>query len=299
MEVKITNTDQSILEHIENLSFKKKSWNDFKKWQKINIIFFSTYCSFLIISSLISMKFNFITIVAFFALLFIVYYVYSFLKPKRSILKIEYELDEQIRVKFESFVESFKKANKCEEILEIKTIEKNKDLKYHSGASTSAETKKIYFEFGTPSFVETNIEIPKIDTEDGIFYFFPFLILIDLNDEKEFIEIKQSNVSNIHGNTKFHVRDRVASDTKVISTTWQYVNKDGSKDKRFENNSKVSICEYGNLVIDFYLNMKYKSFPYCSLKLLFSDANKSLEFNNSLNNYKENKRNGRTTIVNK
>lgn len=44
------------------------------------------------------------------------------------------------------------------------------------------------------------------------------------------------------------------SDSEVVDWTWQYVNKDGSRDKRFNNNSKIDIYTNGRIIIRYNSN---------------------------------------------
>ena len=49
--------------------------------------------------------------------------------------------------------------------------------------------------------------------------------------------------------TRF-VEDLIVSrDAYVVSKTWKYVNKNGTRDKRFNNNYEVSVCLYGDVTL--------------------------------------------------
>lgn len=45
-------------------------------------------------------------------------------------------------------------------------------------------------------------------------------------------------------------------DSNVIDYTWEYLNKSGGPDKRFQNNRKLPICKYGEMELksDYGLN---------------------------------------------
>jgi hypothetical protein len=43
----------------------------------------------------------------------------------------------------------------------------------------------------------------------------------------------------------FREQDAVPSDAKQVGTTWRYVNKNGTPDKRFNNNTQIPIMRYG------------------------------------------------------
>jgi tetratricopeptide (TPR) repeat protein len=49
--------------------------------------------------------------------------------------------------------------------------------------------------------------------------------------------------------TRFIESDNVPSDSRKVGSTWQYVNKNGSPDRRFKNNYQIPIMEYGEIFI--------------------------------------------------
>lgn len=57
--------------------------------------------------------------------------------------------------------------------------------------------------------------------------------------------LNYDDISNFTHITNFIEDGIVPKDTKVIGYTWQYVNKSGGPDKRFKNNRKLPICQYG------------------------------------------------------
>ena len=54
--------------------------------------------------------------------------------------------------------------------------------------------------------------------------------------------------TSVHGQ-RFVEREAVPSDAQIVDYTWQYVNKSGGPDKRFQNNRKLPICLYGEMEI--------------------------------------------------
>ena len=75
--------------------------------------------------------------------------------------------------------------------------------------------------------------------------------------------------SDVHYETdtlNFVETEGVSGDTEVIRQTWQYVNKDGTPDKRYANNKQLPICAYGEL--------KINSATGLNVWLQFSDRNK-------------------------
>ena len=70
--------------------------------------------------------------------------------------------------------------------------------------------------------------------------------------------------------SRFIENEGVPSDTEIIAYTWQYVNKNGSPDRRFKNNKQLPICKYGNLRISDGSNL--------NIEIMCSDYSKSKLF---------------------
>ena len=52
----------------------------------------------------------------------------------------------------------------------------------------------------------------------------------------------------VHGQ-RFIECNVVPKDATIVDHTWQYVNKSGGPDKRFQNNRQIPICLYGEIEI--------------------------------------------------
>lgn len=78
--------------------------------------------------------------------------------------------------------------------------------------------------------------------------------------------------------TKFIEVGKIAKDSEIIEKTWQYVNKDGTADKRFKNNRQIPVCLYGAL------NIKGKNLD---IQLQTSDKNATRNVENAFQNYKK------------
>jgi len=103
-------------------------------------------------------------------------------------------------------------------------------------------------EFGTPSSVKTNIPIPSISTDSRSLYFFPDLVLVE-DEEKaskfSYQKLDLSSSGKISKKSKRH-----PSDAELIDSEWNHSNKDGSKDKRYNNKYKLYNTQYEVLKIE-------------------------------------------------
>lgn len=80
----------------------------------------------------------------------------------------------------------------------------------------------------------------------GDLYFYPgFMIVYD--SKQEFAVVDYNEISIDFNQTRFIESDIVPKDSNIIDHTWYKVNKDGSPDRRFNNNYKIPIALYGEL----------------------------------------------------
>ena len=53
------------------------------------------------------------------------------------------------------------------------------------------------------------------------------------------------NVSSV----RFVEADPVPKDAQVVGQTWQYVNQNGTPDRRYKNNRQIPVCLYGQVFL--------------------------------------------------
>lgn len=119
--------------------------------------------------------------------------------------------------------------------------------KINAGSSAVVKRVKVGFKKSTPFYIKTDVE----------------LIRLNLNGEKilvlpdKLIVIKKFGIGAIdYQDVKTYTYKQgfveygaVPKDAQITSYTWQYVNKNGTPDKRFNNNRQLPVCLYGYVSI--------------------------------------------------
>lgn len=77
--------------------------------------------------------------------------------------------------------------------------------------------------------------------------------------------------------TQMLIQDRIPADSKVIGHNWLKSNKDGSRDRRYSNNSQIPLVRYGEIIIGSTSGLQEK--------YLFSNFEVAYEFYKSFNDY--------------
>lgn len=164
---------------------------------------------------------------------------------KRLLVEIYYEIDDSIKDVYEKFVYHFSALLNCSRVWQYLHSERTNDYKYSSGAAHTITRKplsKISTNNSPSKIFRTNVEIPYLGLINTELYFFPERLIIKRGNE--FGAIMYKNVECYGNTTRFIESEGVPSDSVVIGQTWRYLNKNGTQDRRFNNNYQIPICQY-------------------------------------------------------
>ncbi len=121
------------------------------------------------------------------------------------------------------------------------------DPKYHAGAGHLVNRRRLAVGYQDPPYVKTNLSVPFLPIGENSLYLLPDRVLVYASQGVGAVDYKALNLSA--ETTPFIEEDNVPHDAKVIDHTWQYVNKNGGPDRRFNNNRQIPICQYEELRI--------------------------------------------------
>ncbi len=119
------------------------------------------------------------------------------------------------------------------------------DWKRNAGANSLVTRQRATSSLSVPKCVITNARVGMIGVGTTKIYFFPDQVLVQ---RPLSIEAWQySELLATAGSIRFIESDTLPHDAHVIDYTWQYVNKNGSPDRRFANNRQFPVAMYGTL----------------------------------------------------
>jgi hypothetical protein len=124
----------------------------------------------------------------------------------------------------------------------------NSNTKYNAGASrnisrSEAIVKKIKPEHRTGFKVKTDALSVLIKSRKCSLLFLPSDVIIKKGTK--YVAYSYNQLTVYSSTTNFIERDPVPRDAEIVRYTWQYVNKNGTADKRFNNNRQIPVCRYG------------------------------------------------------
>jgi len=131
-------------------------------------------------------------------------------------------------------------------IWQIKTIETVSTVKINAGASSTVNRKEVKFKKKKPYFLNTDANCYYIKLMENEIFILPDRLIV--KGKKGWGTVEYSDIKIDIENEFFVESGGVPSDATISGYTWQYVNKNGSPDKRFKNNRQLPKCNYGKLL---------------------------------------------------
>lgn len=135
----------------------------------------------------------------------------------------------------------------CNKTWQINTVTANSSLKTNAGSAESVTRKQVSFSKKTPFFIKTNATCYYAKLMHSKVFLLPDRMVI--KGRKGWGMIKYDDLNLSVENQVFIESQEVPKDADVIGYTWQFVNKNGSPDKRYKNNRQLPKCRYGKVSV--------------------------------------------------
>jgi hypothetical protein len=154
-----------------------------------------------------------------------------------------YELEQDALNKFTAIQQACEALSRSARIWRIQTEQPTWDRRRNAGASSLLTRHPVSVNRQSPPFIATNVDVWSIKLNDYTLFFMPDYIFVLQNGKYGAVSYDTLNVS--FSPTRFIEDQAVPPDAKIVDYTWQYVNKNGSPDRRFSNNRQIPIAQYG------------------------------------------------------
>ena len=163
-------------------------------------------------------------------------------------VKLDYYFDDKREIEYKNYINAWLDLNKCHKLWQVTTQRFNRNLKMNAGSGRSVSKEKIRIKKHEPFYIKTNLEeLVTIKLKGETLIFLPDKLIIVRKTKAGAI-----SYSDIHISVRAvqFIEDKsVPRDAAVLSYTWRYVNKNGSRDRRYSNNYQLPICQYGDIEI--------------------------------------------------
>jgi hypothetical protein len=172
---------------------------------------------------------------------------------------LSYSLEGEAARAFERLQAPFLQLTTCQLVWHIDAAGRA-DAKRNAGATTNLQRTEVRPSFSRPPRVQCNLEVPTIKAGRTTLYFFPDRLLV--YDSAGVGAVAYSELKIDVQESRFVEQGRLPNDSRQVGTTWQYVNKKGGPDRRFNNNRQIPVMQYG--VIAFASNSGLQAMFMCS-----------------------------------
>ncbi len=164
---------------------------------------------------------------------------------KRLTTELHYDMDDKYQQVYEQFKAHFVTFSRSAKVWQYLNTQRTTDYKRNAGAGNIIRRVSIRGlsenKMPTPYFV-TNVAIPCIALYNMDLYFLPERLLIKRGNT--FAAVFYKNLRLQGRCTNFIESEILPADARVVDYTWQYVNRSGGPDRRFNNNRKLPVCAY-------------------------------------------------------
>jgi Protein of unknown function (DUF4236) len=160
------------------------------------------------------------------------------------VLNVEFAISEQAKSAFTNLANAFDRISRCTRIWDITSAQAVDRYRTRSAASQALDMRLVSFGRSDDSVMATEFKPPHLKNANGAdLLVYPAFVAAQVEGRFALLDIRKIDIASEV--TRFVAHDGdLPSDAQVIGNTWQYVNKDGSPDRRFANNPTIPVTHY-------------------------------------------------------
>ena len=163
----------------------------------------------------------------------------------RRSVEIEYEPTGLASEVAQAIAHTFEPLKRAAAVWSVEAAGHTADWKRHAGASELNDRKKIQLHLGRPACIRGVMSVPCINFGVQSLYFLPDATLFV--DKNSVAALHYRDIAINKDIVRFIEDERVPRDASIVDYTWRFVNRNGSPDRRFNNNRQLPICAYGQI----------------------------------------------------
>ncbi|WP_260739887.1 DUF4236 domain-containing protein [Tunturiibacter lichenicola] len=160
---------------------------------------------------------------------------------------IHYSLDDEATKKYFRVQDAISTLGSCARVWTLDTQISTGDVKRNAGATKLITRKLASVGATTTKGLAASIPFKSISSNGTVFHFLPDQILVFSGGRYASVNYSHLNISSFA--TRFVENEQVPGDSIQVDSTWQYVNKKGGPDRRFNNNRQLPILQYGEITL--------------------------------------------------
>ena len=163
-------------------------------------------------------------------------------------VEVDYAFDDASRATYAALVRSFEALRTAQRIWDVTATAAVDRVAQRTTASSALTRKPVAFDFATSDIIRSQHRAMRLGTATGrdIQIFPGFAMMRDAG--RDFALIEYSHLECHLAQSNFIEEEFVPPDAEQVGSTWKRANKDGSRDRRFNDNYQIPILRYGALV---------------------------------------------------
>lgn len=162
-------------------------------------------------------------------------------------VSLEYDLDEEITSRHNARIAAWQNFFSSASKWQITTSAAVTNQKINAGATATVSRVGVSMATKAPFYIKTNAAMAVLNLKSEKLLILPDKMIVIKGKKFGAVDYMDITLSTRKG--QFIESGAVPRDAQVVGHTWQYVNKNGSPDKRYSNNRQLPVCLYGYVTI--------------------------------------------------
>lgn len=162
-------------------------------------------------------------------------------------IELDYHFDDESEIEYNDRLNAWLSLNDCRKLWQIIAQRFNMNRKANAGSGRTVTRESIKIRKRPPFYIESNLDIITLKLKRETLFFLPDKLIIEKKTKAG--AISYSDVQISVRPVEFVEYQRVPKDAAILGYTWKYVNKNGSRDRRYSNNYQLPVCQYGKIII--------------------------------------------------
>lgn len=164
-----------------------------------------------------------------------------------SAVPLDIHMDVEVNDAYDALFKCFEKLMSSQYIWDITSASDVDKVKLRSVASSAISRTRTRFSFAHVQGIKSESPAFHLMNANGAdIYIYPGFFVMHQNPERLGI-VELTNLFVSFERTGFVETDAIPRDSRQLSEVWERSNKDGSRDKRFADNRKLPVMEYGEI----------------------------------------------------
>ncbi len=203
-----------------------------------------------------------------------------------SRIHTEFDLPEPLNKTFNTLIDTFSQLSTSEKIWDTVGERATNQFVERTTAVRTIDRKLVNFHIGQCELIDSQWRVPHLENANGgDIYLYPSFIIYFLTSER-FALLEYKDIQIIFTPQRFIEDAVVPSDSEVVDHTWAKTNKDGSPDRRFNENYQIPIALYGKIILKSTTGLN-EEYMISNLKLCNNFINSWQTHIDKINNHKQ------------